>query len=252
MSNTASPEGRHRVVEGAPLLAVQGLNVAYGDVQVLWDVSLDIYPGEIVALVGANGAGKSTLLQTISGLLPPLGGSILMDGKPVGGLPAHRVAAAGIAHVPEGRRLFGALTVLENLRMGAYLRQGKQAIEEDLARMLDLFPRLKERLNTTAGKLSGGEQQMVAIARGMMARPRLLMVDELSLGLAPVILDSLLDALNQVNREGLTLLVVEQDVQSALELANYGYVLETGHVVLEGDGTALLSNPRIQQAFLGI
>jgi branched-chain amino acid transport system ATP-binding protein len=245
--------GRRRAPGGAaPLLQVRKLNVAYGDVQVLWDVDLEVYPGEIVALVGANGAGKSTLLATISGLLIPRSGEIRMQDKPIAGQPAHTVVATGIAQVPEGRRLFPALSVLENLRMGAFLRQDKGAVEADLAHVLDLFPRLKLRLQTAAGKLSGGEQQMVAIARGLMARPQLLMVDELSLGLAPVIVENLIDIINTVNREGTTVLVVEQDVQTALEQAHYGYVLETGQVVLQGDGAALLRDPGIREAFLGL
>jgi len=253
VTNSAAEAGRRRAPGVAPpLLQVRKLNVAYGDVQVLWDVDLDIYPGEIVALVGANGAGKSTLLATLSGLLVPRSGEITMDGKPIAGRPAHMVVAAGIAHVPEGRRLFPALSVLENLRMGAFLRQDKAAIDTDLAHVLDLFPRLKVRLQTPAGKLSGGEQQMVAIARGLMARPQLLMVDELSLGLAPVIVEDLIEIINTVNREGTTVLVVEQDVQTALEQAHYGYVLETGQMVLQGDGAALLRDPGIRQAFLGL
>jgi branched-chain amino acid transport system ATP-binding protein len=253
VTSNAAEAGRRRAPgAAAPLLQVRKLNVAYGDVQVLWDVDLDIYPGEIVALVGANGAGKSTLLATISGLLVPRSGEIQMSGKPIAGRPAHTVVATGIAHVPEGRRLFPALSVLENLRMGAFLRQDRAAIEGDLAHVLDLFPRLKLRLQTAAGKLSGGEQQMVAVARGLMARPQLLMVDELSLGLAPVIVEGLIEIINTVNREGTTVLVVEQDVQTALEQAHYGYVLETGQVVLQGDGAALLRDPGIRQAFLGL
>jgi branched-chain amino acid transport system ATP-binding protein len=226
--------------------------VAYGDVQVLWDIDLDIYEGEIVALVGANGAGKTTLLSSLSGLLMPLSGDITLGNRPIAGLPAHEIVAAGIVQVPEGRRLFGALTVAENLRMGAFLREDRAAIKADLDYVLNLFPRLKLRLHTLAGKLSGGEQQMVAVARGLMARPKLLMVDELSLGLAPVVVEHLIEILTTINREGTTLLVVEQDVQIALEQANYGYVLETGQIVLEGTGTDLLDNPKIKQAFLGL
>jgi branched-chain amino acid transport system ATP-binding protein len=245
--------GRRRTPgDHPPLLQVQQLNVAYGDVQVLWDVNLAVYPGEIVALVGANGAGKSTLLASLSGLLPPMSGTIMLDGQPITGRPAHELVGSGIAHVPEGRRLFPALTVLENLRLGAFLRRDRPAIDADIAHILDLFPRLKERLNTTAGKLSGGEQQMVALGRGLMARPRLLLVDELSLGLAPVIVEQLIAILDTVNQEGVTVLVVEQDVQLALEQAHYGYVLETGQVVRQGDGADLLADPTIQQAFLGL
>jgi branched-chain amino acid transport system ATP-binding protein len=219
---------------------------------VLWDINLTVYPGELVALVGANGAGKSTLLASLSGLLPPMSGSILLDGQPITGRPAHELVGVGIAHVPEGRRLFPALTVLENLRLGAFLRRDRAAIDADIAHVLDLFPRLKERLHTLAGKLSGGEQQMVALGRGLMARPRLLLVDELSLGLAPVIVEQLIAILDTVNQEGVTVLVVEQDVQLALEQAHYGYVLETGQLVRQGNGADLLADPTIQQAFLGL
>ena len=171
MTDPAPPGRRRAPGAAAPLLQVRQLNVAYGDVQVLWDVHLDVYPGEIVALVGANGAGKSTLLATLSGLLAPRSGEILLSGQPIAGRPAHELVAAGLAHVPEGRRLFPALTVLENLRLGAFLRRDRAAIEADLAHTLDLFPRLKERRTTLAGKLSGGEQQMVALGRGLMAGP---------------------------------------------------------------------------------
>jgi len=240
-------------VGATPLLQVDKLSVAYGDVQVLWDVSLEIYEGEIVALVGANGAGKTTLLSALSGLLAPLSGTIQLGGtQALAGRPAHAIVAAGVVQVPEGRRLFGALTVLENLRLGAFLRRDRAAIDADLAHILDLFPRLQSRRHTLAGKLSGGEQQMVAVGRGLMARPRLLMIDELSLGLAPLIVENLIEILGAVNRAGTTLLVVEQDVQTALEQAHYGYVLETGQVVLQGAGAELLASPRVQQAYLGI
>jgi ABC-type branched-subunit amino acid transport system ATPase component len=256
MSDTTVPEprGSDRRLSGTaePLLRVRKLNVGYGDVQVLWDVGLDVYEGEIVALVGANGAGKTTLLSTLSGLLTPMSGEITVGGNQIAGLPAHEIVAAGIVQVPEGRRLFGALTVLENLRMGAFLREDRSKINADISHMLDLFPRLKDRLHMLAGKLSGGEQQMVAIARGLMARPKLLMVDELSLGLAPVIVENLFEILSDVNKQGTTVLIVEQDVQIALEQANYAYVLETGQVVLQDTGADLLGNPKIQQAFLGL
>jgi branched-chain amino acid transport system ATP-binding protein len=252
VADDAGPGRRRPPAGAAPLLRTHRLNAGYGDVHVLWDVDLEIYEGEIVALVGANGAGKTTLLATLSGLVAAWSGTVDLGGQPIAGWPAHRIVAAGVVQVAEGRRLFGGLTVLENLRMGAFLRRDRAEITADLARMLDLFPRLRLRRNTAAGKLSGGEQQMVAIARGLMARPRLLMVDELSLGLAPVIVEDLVAILHAVNRAGTTLLVVEQDVQLALELAHYGYVLETGQVVMQGDGADLLTNPKIQQAYLGL
>jgi len=235
-----------------PLLKIDKINVAYGDVQVLWDEELEVYDGEIVALVGSNGAGKSTTLATVSGLLKPRNGAIYFNGQNIAGVPAQAIVEAGIAHVPEGRRLFGALSVKENLLMGAYLRKDKAEIEADLEKVLGLFPRIKERLNSLASKLSGGEQQMVAIGRGMMARPKLLMIDELSLGLAPVIVEALIEILEQVNREGTTILIVEQDIQTALEQADRGYVLETGHVTLSGTAQSLLQDERVKKAYLGL
>lgn len=238
---------------GGALLQITNLNVAYGDVQVLWDVNLDVYQGEIVSLVGSNGAGKSTLLATISGLVPPRpGSSIRFQGQELAGTTSRAIFEAGIAHVPEGRRLFGSMTVRENLMLGAFRRDNKPEVEQDLQRILGLFPRVRERLNQLASKLSGGEQQMVAIGRGLMARPKLLMIDELSLGLAPVIIDGLIEILQQVNRDGTTILIVEQDVQTALELASRGYVLETGHITITDSAKALLQDERVKKAYLGI
>jgi branched-chain amino acid transport system ATP-binding protein len=235
-----------------PLLRVRELNVAYGEVQVLWDVALDVRVGEIVALVGANGAGKSTLLSTISGLLKPLSGSIEFSGRQIAGAGTQGIVDLGISHVPEGRRLFPAMSVRDQLLLGAFRRRDRSAVEEDLERVLSLFPRLRERVNQLAGHLSGGEQQMAAIARGLMARPRLLMIDELSLGLAPVLTEHLMDTIGQLNADGMTILIVEQDVQAALERASRGYVLETGHVVLSGAAASLLRDERVRQAYLGV
>jgi branched-chain amino acid transport system ATP-binding protein len=235
-----------------PLLRVRDLNVAYGEVQVLWDVALDVRVGEIVALVGANGAGKSTLLSTISGLLKPLSGSIEFSGRQIAGAGTQGIVDLGISHVPEGRRLFPAMSVRDQLLLGAFRRRDRSAVEEDLERVLSLFPRLRERVNQLAGHLSGGEQQMAAIARGLMARPRLLMIDELSLGLAPVLTEHLMDTIGQLNADGMTILIVEQDVQAALERASRGYVLETGHVVLSGAAASLLRDERVRQAYLGV
>jgi branched-chain amino acid transport system ATP-binding protein len=235
----------------SPLLQVEHLEVAYGDVQVLWDVDLEIQAGEIVALVGSNGAGKSTLLSTISGLLAPRAGEIRFDGQSIGGADARRMVGLGITLVPEGRRLFPAMTVRDQLKLGAFMRDDRAQIEADVQRVLDLFPRLKERLDTLAGKLSGGEQQMTAIGRALMARPRLLMVDELSLGLAPVLVESLMEIIARINREGTSILMVEQDVQTALEVANRGYVIETGQITLSGPAAALLDDERVKQAYLG-
>lgn len=235
-----------------PLLRVEALNVAYGEVQVLWDVALAIFPGEIVALVGANGAGKSTLLSAISGLLRPRSGQIAFDGHAIDGAPTQRIVELGIAHVPEGRRLFPAMSVRDQLLLGAFRRRDRARVLDDLAHVLSLFPRLGQRLHALGGNLSGGEQQMVAIARGLMARPRLLMIDELSLGLAPILVESLIETIDRVNQEGTTILLVEQDVQTALEQATRGYVLEMGQIVLEGSAASLLGDARVRQAYLGV
>jgi branched-chain amino acid transport system ATP-binding protein len=239
-------------VSDRPLLRVRDLNVAYGEVQVLWDVSLDVFEGEIVALVGANGAGKSTLLSTISGLLQPLSGSIEFSGMRIEDAATQQIVDLGIAHVPEGRRLFAAMSVRDQLRLGAFRRRDRSQVDADLEYVLSLFPRLRERLNQLGGHLSGGEQQMAAIARGLMARPRLLMIDELSLGLAPVLVEHLMEVIGQLNASGTTILIVEQDVQSALERAHRGYVLESGHMVLSGPAADLLADPRVRQAYLGV
>jgi len=233
-------------------LRVRDVDVAYGEVQVLWGVSLDVFAGEIVALVGANGAGKSTLLSTISGLLSPRSGAIEFAGHPIAGAPTQRMVELGIAHVPEGRRLFPAMSVRDQLLLGAFRRNDRQAVERDLQRVVEIFPRVKERLHNLAGHLSGGEQQMVAIARGVMARPKLLMIDELSLGLAPVVIEALMETISRLNAEGMTILIVEQDVQAALERATRGYVLETGHIVLQGSAETLLRDERVRQAYLGV
>jgi branched-chain amino acid transport system ATP-binding protein len=235
-----------------PLLSVRDVNVAYGEVQVLWDVSLDVFQGEIVALVGANGAGKSTLLSTVSGLLKPRSGRISFGGQPIELLTTQQIVDLGIAQVPEGRRLFPAMSVRDQLLLGAFRRRDRPTIERDLDRVLTMFPRLRERLHNLGGYLSGGEQQMVAIARGVMASPKLLMIDELSLGLAPVLVEDLMATISTLNGEGMTILIVEQDVQAALERARRGYVLETGRVVLEGTADQLLNDERVRQAYLGV
>ena len=236
------------------LLMVSGLDAGYGDTQVLWDVSLEVARGQVVALVGANGAGKSTLLAAISGLLSPWHGQVRMRDRRIERLPAERIVALGMAHVPQGRRLFPGLSVEENLRLGAYTRRAgsSQAIGEDLERVYDLLPKLRERRRQLAGSLSGGEQQMCAIGRGLMARPELLLIDELSLGLAPNIVDDILAALDDIHRrQGLALLIVEQDVQIALERAGHGYVIENGRIVLGGPSATLLASEAVRTAYLG-
>jgi branched-chain amino acid transport system ATP-binding protein len=232
------------------VLKVTELGAGYGRVQVLWEVSLEIGEDEIVSLVGPNGAGKTTLLRTISGVVAPFEGRVRLGGDDIAGLRPERVVRRGIAHVPEGRKLFAGLTVRENLMIGAYAR--KDGMGEDLERVASLFPRLAERMDQVAGSLSGGEQQMCAIARGLMSKPRLLMIDELSLGLGPKLVDQLLERLEDVRAGGTSILLVEQDVDAALRLAARGYVLETGRIVAEGTGEELLADDRVREAYLGV
>ena len=251
-----TPQGVFRAPRPAPatetLLEVKDLSSGYGEVQILWNVSLEVRRGEVVALVGANGAGKTTLLCTISQLVRPRSGSIRFAQSDLTRARPEEVVAAGIVQVPQGRRLFPGLTVKENLLQGVYLRKDAGRIAADLDWVFGLLPRLKERANQLAGRLSGGEQQMCAIGRALMARPRLLVIDELSLGLAPLVVDQLLALIAQINRDGTTVLLVEQDVQVALEHAHRGYVLETGRVVQTGSAAELLEDPRIRQAYLGM
>ena len=233
------------------MLEVRGLSAGYAGVTVLWDIDLDVGAGEIVALVGANGAGKTTLLRAVSGMLPPRTGQVRVDGADVTGVPAERVARLGVAHVPEGRRLFPGLSVRENLLVGAHHR-GRVDLSADLDRVFTLFPVLAERAGQVAGRLSGGEQQMCALGRGLMGRPRLLLIDELSLGLAPRLVDELLARLPGLAAEGTAIVLVEQDVEAALTVAARGYVLETGRVVASGPGSDLLADPRLREAYLGL
>jgi len=234
------------------LLRVQGLTGGYGDVQVLWGLDLEVARGEIVCLVGSNGAGKTTLMRTLSGLIPARAGHIQFNDVDLSYANPERALRAGLAHVPEGRRLFSAMSVRDNLLMGAYLRDdGVGAIHADLERMYAHFPILKQRHHQAAGTLSGGEQQMCAIARGLMGAPRLLLIDELSLGLAPAIIEQLCDTLRGLHREGLSLLVVEQDVATALELASRAYVMDTGRITRHGQSDTLRHDPAIREAYLG-
>ncbi len=234
------------------VLRVEGVSAGYGDVQVLWDVSLEVEQGELVALIGSNGAGKSTLLRVLSGLLPPMSGRVFFNGHDITRWPSEAIVGSGIVHVPQGRRLFQGLTVQQNLMMGAYTRHDSAEVRRNLSRVYDLFPILKERANQAAGSMSGGEQQMCAIGRGLMAGPQLLLIDELSLGLAPVAVDKILGVIDQIHEDGTTTLIVEQDVQVALEHANRGYVLENGHIVLSGPAADLLQSTEVQRAYLGI
>jgi branched-chain amino acid transport system ATP-binding protein len=235
-----------------PLLQIEGLIAGYGDVRVLWGIELTVEAGEIACIVGPNGAGKTTLLRTVSGLVPPTAGRITFNGEQLGSLTVDAIIARGIAHVPEGRRLFRGLTVRDNLLLGAYLRRDQAEIRRDLDYVLSLFPILRERQRQDATTLSGGEQQMCAIGRGIMSRPRLLMIDELSLGLAPRLVERLSEALLEINRSGITVLLVEQDVLTAFELARHAFVVETGRVTMHGTTAALAEDPSIRQAYLGI
>jgi branched-chain amino acid transport system ATP-binding protein len=233
------------------VLHVEHLNAGYGDTQVLWDISFDIQPGEIVAIIGSNGAGKSTLLGAISGLVKTWSGSVSYAGHDLTGRSADQLVSAGIVQVPQGRRLFGSMSVEENLLMGAYLRTDKE-VQSDLEKMLVMLPRLRERFRYLAGHLSGGEQQQVAIARALMARPKVLLIDEMSLGLAPVLVDQLLEIIKQIHASGVAIVMVEQDVQTALEISTRAYVLETGRFTLAGPSSELLDDPKVKKAYLGV
>jgi branched-chain amino acid transport system ATP-binding protein len=234
------------------LLDVAGLCAGYGDVPVLRGIDLSIRAGSITALIGANGAGKTTLLRTISGIIPTEAGTIRYDGRDIVGMPPQDIVRAGLVQVPEGRRLFSEMTVFENLLVGSSSPAARRKRDENLAMVLELFPRVRERRAQRAGTLSGGEQQMVAIARALMASPRLLLLDETSLGLAPIVVDEIFVAVRRLAAQGLTILVVEQNTALALEVADHGYVLEQGHFAIEGPAAGLMADPRVRRAYLGI
>ncbi len=234
------------------MLQVRRIDVFYGDVKVLHDVSFEVGEREIVALIGANGAGKSTMLKTISAILRPAAGEIFFDGVPIHTVAPHKLVAAGLAHVPEGRRLFVEMTVEENLDMGSLKGKAKAEREKTREEVFDLFPRLKERRKQLCGTLSGGEQQMVAIGRGLMSKPKLIMFDEPSLGLAPILVREIFNVIERIRREGATVLIVEQNVKQTLSTSDRAYVLETGRVVLQGEGEALMNNVHVRAAYLGI
>lgn len=233
------------------LLTVNNLHVAYGAIRALQGIDFHIEEGEIVTLIGANGAGKSTTLRTISGLLRPFEGNILFQDKSITRTPAERIVKLGISQVPEGRQIFSALTVRENLEMGAYTRTDRAEIQETMTSVFRSFPRLEERLTQHGGTLSGGEQQMLAMGRGLMSRPRLLLLDEPSMGLAPILVEEIFDIIQRINEQGTSILLVEQNAAMALSVADRGYVLETGRIVLDGDAKGLLENPEVQAAYLG-
>ncbi|GAW91922.1 ABC transporter ATP-binding protein [Calderihabitans maritimus] len=234
------------------LLQVKDLKSGYKGVPAIHDVSFEIKKGEIVVIVGGNGAGKSTILRTISGLIRPTGGEIVFDGRRIDQLPAHEVVAAGIAHVPEGRWIFGRMTVQQNLILGAYTQKSEEERLKTLEMIYRIFPRLKERREQVAGTMSGGEQQMLAIARGLMSRPKLLMLDEPSLGIMPKLVMEILEMIREINQRGTTILLVEQNVHAALKLADRAYVLQTGRIVAEGAGRELMEDERIRKAYLGM
>ena len=232
-------------------LSVHNVSVYYGAIQALRDVSFNVPEGEIVSLIGANGAGKSTTLRAISGVVRPSAGSIVHDGKPIGGLPSHRIARMGIAHVPEGRGVFENMNVRDNLEMGAYTRSSRKEVAESFARVFDLFPRLAERAGQLAGTLSGGEQQMLAIGRGLVQRPDLLLLDEPSMGLSPLLVSEIFRMIVEINKAGTTILLVEQNASMALAVADRAYVLEAGEIVLEGKASGLREDPKVRAAYLG-
>jgi branched-chain amino acid transport system ATP-binding protein len=234
------------------LLEIRKLGFAYGDLQVLWDVDLTVEKGEIVTVVGSNGAGKSTTLKNVSRLVRGSTGSIRFDGRDLGAMQSHEVVEAGVIQVPEGRRIFPEMTVVENLRMGSYVKATRKDRERNIERAFTLFPRLKERQKQLGGTMSGGEQQMLAIARGLMGNPKLLLLDEPSLGLSPLFVKNIFDIITEINRQGVTILLVEQNVFQSLRVAHRAYVLETGRVVLSGPGQELLGNEHVKKAYLGV
>lgn len=233
------------------MLKISDLHVSYGGINALRGINLEVPDGKIVTLIGANGAGKSTTLRTISGLVKASSGSVRYDGTELLGLPIYKILELGIAMVPEGRRVFTNLTVLENLKVGAYLRKDKAEIDKDMQWVFELFPRLKEREWQLAGTLSGGEQQMLAVGRALMSRPKLMMMDEPSLGLAPLVVKGIFDIIKEINHQGVTVLLIEQNANMALKTADIGYVLETGQITLTGSGAELLSNEAVKRAYLG-
>jgi branched-chain amino acid transport system ATP-binding protein len=247
-----APAGSLPPTSGAPLLELSKVTAFYGDLQALFDISLQVNAGEIVTLIGANGAGKTTILRVISGMKPPASGAVRFSGTDVSRVPAHDMVARGVSHVPEGRQVFPFMTVKENLSLGAYTPRARGNVKRLMEEQLALFPRLEERLDQLAGTLSGGEQQMVAIARGLMAQPKLLLLDEPSLGLAPKIVEEVFEKIQEVRRTGITMLIVEQNVVSALSISDRGYVVQNGSVLLADEAKNLLTNEMVRAAYLGL
>jgi len=233
------------------LLEVKDMNVYYGVIHAIKNVSFEVDQGEIVALIGANGAGKTSIMHTISGLIHSQGGSIQFEGADISKLSAHKIPGLGLVQVPEGRHVFTEMTVMENLEMGAYLRKDKEGIQKDLEKVFQRFPRLKERKSQLAGTLSGGEQQMLAMGRALMAKPKLLLLDEPSMGLSPILVNEIFDIIQEINKDGVTVVVVEQNANKALSIADRAYVLETGNVTISGDAKDVADNPKVREAYLG-
>jgi len=251
MTAETAPARQTPSTDGQPMLRLTEIHSYYGNIHALQGISLDVFPGEIVTLLGANGAGKTTTLRTIHGLLHPKGGKIELDGKDITTMPAHDHVRVGIGQSPEGRRIFSRMTVMENLQMGGYTRKDKESLRDDYERVFTLFPRLRERRTQAAGTLSGGEQQMLAMGRALMTRPKLLLLDEPSMGLAPILVEEIFSIMQDINSQGTTVLVVEQNALMALGVADRGYVLQTGRIVRSGDAKALLQDPEVQKAYLG-
>ena len=233
------------------MLSVNNLQVHYGMIQAIKDVSFEVNEGEVIALIGANGAGKTTILHTVSGLLQPTQGGVVFEGQDITKVPAHKIVSLGMAHVPEGRRVFAQLTVLENLKLGAYTRKDKNEMEETLQMIYKRFPRLEERKNQIAGTLSGGEQQMLAMGRALMSHPKIILMDEPSMGLSPIFVEEVFKIIRDISAEGVTVLLVEQNAKKALNIADRAYVLETGNIILQGDAKKLMNDESVKKAYLG-
>jgi branched-chain amino acid transport system ATP-binding protein len=252
VQESAAGQGARARGEGKEvILQLDGLSVSYGNIAAVQNLSMTVYAGEIVTLIGSNGAGKSTTLRTISGLLRPKSGEVVYEGKKINGIPGHDVVKLGISQSPEGRKIFQRMTVSENLDLGAYTRKDTAKIAEDRENVLELFPRLRERISQKAGTMSGGEQQMLAVARALLGAPRLLLLDEPSMGLAPVLVDVIFETIEKIRSQGVTVLLVEQNALAALEIADYAYVLESGRLNLEGEAAKLLDDPSVTAAYLG-
>jgi branched-chain amino acid transport system ATP-binding protein len=252
VQESAAGQGARARGEGKEvILQLDGLSVSYGNIAAVQNLSMTVYAGEIVTLIGSNGAGKSTTLRTISGLLRPKSGEVVYEGKKINGIPGHDVVKLGISQSPEGRKIFQRMTVSENLDLGAYTRKDTAKIAEDRENVLELFPRLRERISQKAGTMSGGEQQMLAVARALLGAPRLLLLDEPSMGLAPVLVDVIFETIEKIRSQGVTVLLVEQNALAALEIADYAYVLESGRLNMEGEAAKLLDDPSVTAAYLG-